>query len=83
MSLHLEVNIGAGTHGENACKDMVELATKLGIVVMSDFNDVHIIAHPETNYSDLWRSLDHQLTSDNGYKFATEGHGRLLAAAQQ
>lgn len=55
MSLYLNVDIDAGTHVNDAAKELADLAERLGINIQATFNGVLMIARPDDNWEDVLR----------------------------
>jgi hypothetical protein len=70
VSLELHVDIFAGADIETTCKEAIELATKLNLIVTFNFNGVTVMAKPNVTPSKLVERWREELTRDSPYKIA-------------
>lgn len=69
-SLSVKVGIMPGSHVLNTCREMVELATRLGVMVEGDFNNVLIVAKPGADPEKLAEAWGHEMSADRQVRIA-------------
>jgi len=73
MAIHLTVKGIAGSHIDDTCRDMVELASRIQIAVECNFNGVSLYCKPGDSPEHLARRYHDALEADR--KFATVTRG--------
>lgn len=67
-TFQLNIEPFAGASIGSACREAVELATKLRIIVGFDFNGVHCMARPDGDPEELERRWSEALHIETPYK---------------
>src|SRR5690554_1001844 len=70
-SIHVTVEASAGSSIEHVCSEIVDLAQRLMIGVDCKFNDVLLMAGPDTDRNGLAEAYRRECESDRPCKIAT------------
>lgn len=66
-SLILNADIPAGVTIRDACKDAVELATRIGVKIKFEFNDKTVYALPDNNIDSLIEAYHYAVKTKTVY----------------
>lgn len=69
-TLSMEIEVGPGSDIDNACRDLVGFADKMGLTVTAKFNDVTLMAHPGGDPDLLAANWHKEIASKKAYKIA-------------
>lgn len=70
-TLTLKLELFVGVDIEDACRDLCELATRIGVLCEADFNGVKLWARPNDSFIELADAWREQLKQPEGhYKIA-------------
>lgn len=70
-ALSIKVDLLGGTCIKDACVQLCDLSSSIGVSVHADFNGVHLIAYPHTSATALYNSFLSVVDSDRTTKIAT------------
>lgn len=71
MSIKIDVEIYAGTRAEDAARELVALAKRIGITVWADFNDKRVLARPEDDPDMLAARLTEAIGTPGSPEYVT------------
>lgn len=69
--IYIDVKAYGGADIANVCRDMVDLANRLGITVWASLNGVRTLARPGDDPTALFRQWDRASSSSRPYKYAS------------
>ena len=67
MSISITVEIPCGTNIKNACKEVIDLAHRLNIIVKFEFNDKIVFVFPYTDLDSLLQAYKKSTKNNNEF----------------
>ena len=74
--LHINAEFYGGTSIETAAREIIRLATRIGVSVHAPFNGVTLRARPGDNAKELVASWNEEMKSDLPYRIASDRTSR-------
>lgn len=69
--VYLDVKVYGGADIAKVCRDMIELADRLGITIWADLNGIRTLARPGDDPAALWKAWQEAGQSKNAYPRAS------------